>query len=743
MMQNPIRLLLYTLMCNTLLFSITFAQSEIRLSLTYGTNEFELKPDQKMALDSFIGKLNHYPEFYSVATIGHTDNVGSKEFNEKLALNRASKVSEYLIEKSFSKNKIVLSAFIDSIGTSLSEVEKSKNRRVEIIATLNLPTIKPISAFAPGSVVFNVSTDSITRLVAKSGTSMEIKPGIFEFLDGTPVKGSVQIKYTEYRNPLEFLSTNIAMSHINGVADTYFESSGMFEILGTQNEVPIRIKKGEAISMEFKPTNDQDNVNFYEYDSVQRTWTELSQIKVGGNVVSPTETIDSSSVKQSTSISTTGELRIEKAVIWMKKTKHAYLLKKYADLYQELLKNDGQYAKYEFKKMHKYIVFDTCIINLISQSNGKYLVHISDGRRYKNRKKDLSKMIHKGQERKTAAKYRNNPMFGYLWEFPVTKDITTKMLSSKKTWLGCNFEQVGDQFNLTLKSKEGDLILSQAIPKKIISSNYRTVPEDSKTLALVQMDALKFEAMHARRKNYFVSKNKLIQEKIDLLLIEDTVPGVRMDVIFKEYWKKTNDLQLALKESSSNKYLNVISRPGPIRMSNFQSNNLTGAFRLYGLWLKRIAAVDTLAKYDLLSNRVLKYVDTNSIQYRLNVSGFGVYNCDQVRTLDPSIDVTPRYVLNDSTTEIRPTTAYLVTKDRNGVITYGGYTENSPRNFKANKFLPCILILVDVLGDYFIVDQDEFRDKHSKLGNRNLELKTRRLNLGAGADFSKLLEFKE
>lgn len=94
-----------------------------------------LKPEGRQMLDGMIGKVNHdYNEDYIVIAVGHTDWVGTDDYNQKLGLRRAQAVKAYLVSKGMEAKRV----YIDSKGEKQPVADnktvlgRAKNRRVEI-----------------------------------------------------------------------------------------------------------------------------------------------------------------------------------------------------------------------------------------------------------------------------------------------------------------------------------------------------------------------------------------------------------------------------------------------------------------------------------------------------------------------------------------------------------------------------------------------------------------------------------
>jgi OOP family OmpA-OmpF porin len=57
-----------------------------------------LRPQGRDALDAFVGKLQGV-ELQTITAVGHTDRIGSSEYNQKLSNERAAAVKDYLVSK--------------------------------------------------------------------------------------------------------------------------------------------------------------------------------------------------------------------------------------------------------------------------------------------------------------------------------------------------------------------------------------------------------------------------------------------------------------------------------------------------------------------------------------------------------------------------------------------------------------------------------------------------------------------
>jgi outer membrane protein OmpA-like peptidoglycan-associated protein len=93
-----------------------------------------LKPDAREKLSKVCGILLVSPG-YRLAIEGHTDSVGSDEFNQKLSQDRASSVNSYLLECGLPGEEMTMAGFGESkpIATNDTNEGRQQNRRVEIV----------------------------------------------------------------------------------------------------------------------------------------------------------------------------------------------------------------------------------------------------------------------------------------------------------------------------------------------------------------------------------------------------------------------------------------------------------------------------------------------------------------------------------------------------------------------------------------------------------------------------------
>lgn len=101
--------------------------------MKFDFDKAELKPEHKELLSRIVGILLTQ-EGYGVYVYGHTDNVGTAEYNMDLSERRAKSVRDYLVEAGIDPSIITTKGFGQTrpLVKGSSPEARAKNRRVEI-----------------------------------------------------------------------------------------------------------------------------------------------------------------------------------------------------------------------------------------------------------------------------------------------------------------------------------------------------------------------------------------------------------------------------------------------------------------------------------------------------------------------------------------------------------------------------------------------------------------------------------
>ncbi|MBL7874499.1 MAG: OmpA family protein, partial [Cyclobacteriaceae bacterium] len=101
-------------------------------NIFFDFDKYNLKPESFPELNRIIALMNERPTL-EVEIAGHTDPVGTGEYNMLLSERRAKSVTRYLVSKGISEKRITTSYFGETrlIDTSNTPEGNRKNRRVE------------------------------------------------------------------------------------------------------------------------------------------------------------------------------------------------------------------------------------------------------------------------------------------------------------------------------------------------------------------------------------------------------------------------------------------------------------------------------------------------------------------------------------------------------------------------------------------------------------------------------------
>ncbi|MFW6139292.1 MAG: FlgD immunoglobulin-like domain containing protein [Spirochaetota bacterium] len=105
-------------------------------SIQFEFDKAELLPQSHEILDRLIEILDKFPN-YKILIAGHTDSVGSEEYNQKLSERRAYTVYKYLVEHDVAKERLATEGRGESqpIDDNNTEQGRARNRRVEFYLT--------------------------------------------------------------------------------------------------------------------------------------------------------------------------------------------------------------------------------------------------------------------------------------------------------------------------------------------------------------------------------------------------------------------------------------------------------------------------------------------------------------------------------------------------------------------------------------------------------------------------------
>ena len=103
-------------------------------NIYFDHDKADFLPRSFRELNTLVRILNEHPEM-TIEVQGHTDNVGTEEYNYQLSLSRAQAVVDYLVRKGIASRKVTSKGFGSTIplAENTSEDGRKINRRVEFL----------------------------------------------------------------------------------------------------------------------------------------------------------------------------------------------------------------------------------------------------------------------------------------------------------------------------------------------------------------------------------------------------------------------------------------------------------------------------------------------------------------------------------------------------------------------------------------------------------------------------------
>ena len=102
-------------------------------NIFYEFDSYLLKDESKIELDKLIQFMKTYPSI-KIEISGHTDNIGTNEYNKALSQKRAGAVAEYLMNSTIDNARIKYTGHGCSkpLTSNDSEEGRALNRRTEL-----------------------------------------------------------------------------------------------------------------------------------------------------------------------------------------------------------------------------------------------------------------------------------------------------------------------------------------------------------------------------------------------------------------------------------------------------------------------------------------------------------------------------------------------------------------------------------------------------------------------------------
>lgn len=225
------------------------------------------------------------------------DEINSKkDFGELVKKFKSESIEKARSDVNFLKNKkitystIIAGAMVVCTVTYFAVFKNNppKNQINEKTITLNesvsTESKSQIKKIQPSIKKLNIPYQSYKINAQKGGvinhhTNSKIKVPKNAFVNkkGEDIIGDIEIKYRELHNQTDILASGIPLKYDSAGIAFNFESAGMFDIKGIQNNEPIYIKKDKTITVEFASKDATDHFNQYIFDTLTQNWVYLKR----------------------------------------------------------------------------------------------------------------------------------------------------------------------------------------------------------------------------------------------------------------------------------------------------------------------------------------------------------------------------------------------------------------------------------------------------------------------------------
>ena len=710
-----------------LLFIAVKAQNTIEFQVNFESASYKLTSSEITSINNQIKTLLTSPKAYKIEIVGHTDNVGNLEYNQILSQKRANEIASYFKNKGFIDSKISSSwkAFLDPISSNDNEKGKSENRRVTIKMTIENPSlVKNIGGYQEKEVVYKINIAKEQTLNYKTGTKITIPENAFIDKNNKPVHGIVDLSYIEYRDPIDFILGNIGMDHLQNGENAHFNSAGMYKILATQNGEALYLKEGKSIKIDFPLTGNLSDVNFYQYDTISKKWTELSKLNTATTTgysafLGNADFIDKDYYNPNsyTNICATGQCE---ALIAVKNlgvnlsSLPESILEKY-NTKNKLTKSDSiktlEYNR-RYNTVNKIIETHKKAINSNLVKIDSYLKRIENN----TPSYTIKKITNEGDNYVLNIKFNvksNVENLDYKNSNWIYNTIDNPKLTDEqfnKNWNYCLITpNENKSFTILLKDSISELNLINLKISNIKIENNNSIPVVKSMNKSYDVQQERIKKLNIT-KDKLIAKNNILYDKIKKLENNKTVQDSTNTYPYRSnlfcFWR--NSKPYMTKEETQ---LSIQDWMVYFDKNKIEMNKRYSELKIEEACQKQYENIIEQQKAAIAKQQKITTANQNasSVTQSLNISQLGIYNCDQISRLNNPIIVNADY-LDEHGNQINPMFIYLVDSTINGILKYDGYMQYGPLHFAFSPSSSNTLLAFDDKGDSYIVNSKNFNE---------------------------------
>lgn len=684
-----------TIVCILLLLSFnSFSQTASKAVLHFANDEYRLTHKQQQYLDSFALTLRNIPDAYAFKVSGHTDSTGSSGYNNNLSYNRAMAVASYLKAKGFKQSNMQLQAkgFTSPVANNSNDQNRERNRRVEIVFKLELPEVKTVAGVKVPAEKLQVGENGGT-VTSSTGTKIRVPYDAFVDAKGNTVKGNVNIEYTEYRDPIDFLLSDIPMHFNTGNEAIPFNSAGMFTITASQGNTPVQLRSDKRINVGFNYDGTVRDANFYQWDANQRTWTTITPLR---------QTLLD---------------QFKEYMLWKYYDGDGYhsICEQHPDLVQVFLVESG--LRYTAEA-------DSGIYKLYEVVKLNDMLNVIAGKQ-KDYERKAKRMLRKYQvevDKRLLAMdvFQLNQVRG-------KRDQSTKMLESITFRKNMGWDMVDslrrlqfEDYSIVQTDSGLSLVLYKGsatvtIPDISIKANENSKTfEPAKWIAELNASYSEYKKTAVRYRDTalnFAQETDFLANQIRMIrpLSWYSVDSIKCFRSLHSEWDTQETKRLSLAD-----WLFYYHEHKNAFASIYNNVQQTASYAAKERRVQRFRNILALYK-DPAARLNLSAADVQ-LPGNFSLSSLGTYNCDQLQRLEDPITIYAQYT-NKHGREIKPLVALLIDSKLNGIMRYDGNFGLSPYRIAFSPKSSSRMVLIDATGEAYLVKPEQFQQIDLKLNS--------------------------
>lgn len=269
-----------------------FAQNEqLDYAFHFETAKSKLPQEAQQSIAAIANKAKNWLD-HSIIIQGHTDDIGTVQYNIQLSKSRAEEVKKMFVNAGIDEHRIAIKALGEGQPIVSNQYEEGRrtNRRVEILLTKDVAVNyreqqehnqQVLNKLRPPIPKFVLNQAGVERyLKTEQGTQIHIPSDAFDVPKGTEVEVKVFEAYKTSDMILNGLST---MSNGKRLV-----TGGMMKVEAMSNGIPVQLKKGKYLTVNVPSKNPDQRMQLFTGDTSAQTINWVNPRLLAVNRPNPT-----------------------------------------------------------------------------------------------------------------------------------------------------------------------------------------------------------------------------------------------------------------------------------------------------------------------------------------------------------------------------------------------------------------------------------------------------------------------